>query len=345
MQMNSNVIELKQSEGYEDILFFLNGLETKSTKDRYRACLKRFFKKLYKTELEHVTPDMINKLTYTDMKKYRDSIRRKYKASTTNNEIIAIISYLREITKIQRNGKYVYHINVDQLKPKMLREIDTESSGDITWQEVTDWIEYTRSSGIANKHCKAAFLELARTTGLRKEGLAQLKYKDLVQSDGIWQLKSTLKGKTKHVSISEEVCDLILSLWEDEGNKEEKILKMSTKTMERFFADLLERMNVDEERNVTIHSLRGLSIWEAYISSNDIIATMEHANHSKLDTTYNYIKNRSHKTNQPSLYMGKDFSGEEMNLSVEQFQELFNQMSRGSQYEMINKAKELGYLK
>src|SRR5699024_9961233 len=112
--------------------------------------------------IEHIQPEHFNSVTYTDTKKFRSHLRRKYSASTTNNKMVGIFSLFKELNKIQheKTGEYLYNINVDQVRTKSLKVTDVNSSGDITWQETNNWIHYLNKSDIANKYNKSAFIHV-----------------------------------------------------------------------------------------------------------------------------------------------------------------------------------------
>lgn len=343
----TNVVELKSKTAYEDILLFLDGLEAEATATRYGKAIERFVEKQFKVSIQFVQARHFNSLTYTDMYKYRNYLRKQgFAASTINNEMTALFNLFKELNKIQReNGVHPYQLNVDQLRTKSLKIVETNSSGDLTWEEVDEWIDYIKHSEMANKESKWIFLHIARLTGLRKESLAQLTYRDLRKSGSVWQIVSTLKGKTTTISINDEDAELLFGLWKDKGNKDEKILKMSTKTMERLLNDIKRIFEIPEERNITIHSLRGLSIYEAYLASGkDILVAQKHANHSSIETTYNYIKNREGAISQPTLYMGRSFDENCVKeIDKKQWMEIFTQLSRSAQYEILNIIEESGY--
>lgn len=345
--MEDKIIELHPKTAYEDIMFYLDGLETENTVTRYKKAIERFIDKQYKLPLEHVQEKHFNDLTYTDMYKYRNYLRKKgYAASTVNNEMTALFNLFKELNKIQReDGKHPYSLNVDQLRTRVLRVTETNSSGSLSWSEVDQWIEFIKESDIPNKKNKWIFLHISRLTGLRKEALSELRFRDIRKSGDVWQIKSTLKGKTTRVSIRNEDAELLFSIRKDKNNKEEKVLKMSTKTMERLLDEIKTEFKIPEERNITIHSLRGLAIYEAYLSSGkDLLSAQKFANHSSIETTYNYIKNREDDNIHPSLYMGKEFNTECVkDVTQEQWLDIYSELSRSGKYEVQRIMDKLGY--
>lgn len=338
------VVQLNKRNGIDDVNFFLDGLEADETRRRYRKSIERFVQKLYGIDLNFVQPEHFKKLTYTDMKKYRDYLRRKYVANTVNNEMAGIYSLLKELNRIEVEGEYIYEINVERLKVRRLKVKEIDSSGDISWEETNQWINHLRDEQVANYEKKIAFIHLARITGLRKEALAQLTYKNMREiEDGVWQLRSTLKGKTTEVSVKEEDAQMLLDLRKDEKDKNEKILNISVKTMERLMDYIKETFEIPDERKVTLHSLRGLSIYESYLSSNNnMLVAQEHANHSSMETTYNYVRNREKKREQPSLYMGRDLdSGKVEELTEDQWKKVYAKLSRGAKYEVLKAIEDM----
>src|SRR5690606_2548998 len=119
---------------------------------------------------------------------------------------------------------------------------------------------------------------------------------------------------------------------------------LSETTVGRTFDILKEAIAIDESRIATIHSLRTLAAWVAYCSSDSILAVPKLMNHESIETTYQHIKRRQEKLDSPTVYMGLDMNTNQIkHLSSEQFTEIFSQLSRSAQYEIVQKMNELGY--
>lgn len=340
------VIELKLNTAYDHIMFYLNGLESENTRKKYEKDIKRFVKWKYNIPLEHLQPEHFNSLTYTDMKKYRDYLRRKFSVSTTNGAMIALYSLFKELNRYQdSDGNYIYNIDVERLRVRLFKNNQVEAYGDIEWEEVDQMIEYLKNSDIPNKEAKWIWLHIARLTGIRKTGMVNLRFKDLKKiSKNEYILTHRLKGKKYEIPLRKEDAELLLSLKREGDTEDSKILGLSEKTLERTFDMLKEAIGIDESRNVTIHSLRNLAAWEAYCSSNSILAVQKLMNHESIETTYQYIKRRQEKLESPTLYMGLEMDGEKVkHLTGEQIAEIFNNLSRSAQYEIVKRMEELGY--
>ncbi|WP_079709846.1 tyrosine-type recombinase/integrase [Paraliobacillus ryukyuensis] len=345
--MNS-VLKIKDHYVYDDIQSFTDGLESENTKRLYNRSIKDFLEwKHPDKEIHHLSVKDINDISYIDVKKYREKIRRKSAAKTVNAKMSGIYSFFVHLSKIKFEGSHIYNIDHNELKMKKLKETDSESYGYLSWDEITVWMNYLKdpSNNIANGDNKAIMLHLARMTGLRKQALVNLKYKDLKREDDTWVLTSRLKGKKIKISLKDEDAELLLNMKET-NNQSESILKMSYMTIDRTLNMLKEVFEVPEDRKIAFHSIRGTSGWEAYkASGNNIIVAKEHLGHEHIETTYNYIKQRESMGTQPTLYMGEELDHTKIELNKDQWNDVFDQLERGLKYDIINKAKELGYLK
>ena len=67
--MENNVIELNPQSGYDDIMFYLNGLEAENTLKNYTRSIEDFVNEVFEIDIKHVQPHHFNNLTYTQMKK------------------------------------------------------------------------------------------------------------------------------------------------------------------------------------------------------------------------------------------------------------------------------------
>lgn len=348
LKMESNLVRLEREGSVkEDIEEYLGNLESENTRIKYANEIKKFLGWKFKDiPVEHLQHKDINNLSYTDMQKFKQFLKRKgYANGTINGNMKAIVNLCKELNRIKVNGKKSYQIDVEDLKVKALKETDKEEYGLVTWEELENWRKWlTTLPKSQHPERKSAWLKLAMVTGIRKQGLADLKFGDLKQEDGVWVICHTLKGKKNKIAIPDEDAQMLLDL-RVTSDKNESILKMSSKTMERTLKKILEHFEIDKDRNIVIHSIRGESGYTAYkASGNDITVAMKHLNHSNAATTMNYISKREDLKKMPSLYMTKEISSDDLdNLTVDQWRKLFDSVSRGTQFDILNKAKELGY--
>lgn len=345
----SKVVKLRNGEHTIDhINMWLESQESDNTRIRYRSSVRDFIEWKHKgLNMVHVKPDHFNHIRYIDMEKFKNHMRRKYSVSTTNNTMTSLYSLFKYLNKIQdESGEYIYNLDVDRLRVKNLKDTTREEYGVIEWEETDRWIDYLLTlPERANPKGKAMFIKLARLTGLRKQALADLTFRDIRRERGHHVIHSTLKGKQHKIHISDEIANEILEL-KKTNDPNERVLKMSTKTIDRTFAQILEHFQVPEEDNIVIHSLRALCGYEAYLASgNDPIAAKKLLGHEDFNTTMRYINKQKPVDDSPTLYMGQRFDGEEIRgMNEEDWQEVYNGLSRSAKYEILHAMKKLGHL-
>jgi len=343
-----NVVELKDYSVAEDINDWIDGLEAINTKKRYFDNVSKFIKWKWNKPVEFLTPENIDKLTYTDLKKYRDAMRIKYSVGTVNNMLTSIYMLLKELKKVQDENteEYIYDIeDLDRLKVKQFKNNNVESAGYLEWCQTDDWILFLEDNrdNINNVNKKIAFIKLARLTGLRVTALANLKYSDVRKEDDIYVIHSYLKGSKHKISIPDDIANMIFDLKRIGDTKDSQIL-FSSKTAERLIDSLKDEFQIEEEKNISLHSLRNLAAWETYCYTKDILAVQKILNHKSISTSYDYIKKRESTELSPTLCIGKEMDSSTVeDIKKEQWIEIFDKMPRFVQYEIINKAKELGY--
>lgn len=344
----NNVVKLTREDSVKDhIEYFLNSLESENTKARYSIDIERFLKWKFKNiPIEHLTYNDINSIQYIDMKKFQNYLRKKYANSTVNVGINAVMSFLRELKKIRDSeGNKIYTLDVDELQVKRLKE-NKEEYGYVEWEEMDEWIEYLLNlPEKQNPKRKAAFIQIARMTGMRKEALAEMKYKDLKKINGVWTITHYIKGKKHVIPIQDKDAEMLLDLKET-NDPNEKILKLSTKTFERTLQQIREHFNIPPERNIVLHSIRGEAGYEAYLSSGkDILAAQQLLGHESINTTFSYINKRESLTTHPSLYMNRDFNDTSKleKLTSEDWINIFSKLSRSAKYEIMNIIEKEGY--
>ncbi|MBM7598115.1 integrase [Virgibacillus halotolerans] len=347
----NNVYELNRNEVYDDIETFLEDLKHGSDKthQRYKASIELFFNwtednRYTSGDVYFLTPIDITNIEYTTMQKFRTFLKdeRRYANSSTNNTMTAIYSLFTHLKKVKKNK---YKIQPDELRLKSLSLTDENHHGDIDWEESDKMIEYV--SGLPNKKLpkvKAALIHTARMTGIRLNGLLGLDYTDLRREGGMWVLHHAIKGKKHAQAIRDDLAEMLLDLRKDENDKNEKVFKLSSKTVERMMKEINEAIGIDESRQVVFHSIRRLYGGETYAASgNDIMKVKDYLGHSSIDTSRGYVERSQNLKDSPALYIGLDMDESMVDhLSADDWKKLFKEMSRGSQYEIINKMKEMG---
>lgn len=345
--LQNKIVSIKEYNVKKDIMDYIDGLETENTKKRYLANIKKFIEWKWKKPMEFLVVDDINSINYTDMKKFRDSMRRKYSAGTVNNILTTVYSLLKELKKVQEKGtrEYVYDIDdIERLRVKQFKNKNVKHAGYLTWEETDEWIEFLNGSEESNKEKKILFLKLSRQTALRKEALVNFKYSDVRQEDGVYVIHSFLKQRKHKVAIPDELAEEIFNSMRIGDTKDSKVLGMSGKTCERLLDMLKEEFEIEDERNITLHSLRNLSAWEVYCLTGDLLAVQDHLGHEDISTTYQYIKDRKSTESAPSLYIGQELDEDIVkDVNSDDWCRIFEQLPRNVKYEIVNKVKELGY--
>src|SRR5690625_4038439 len=240
-----NVTYINENKVSNYIKMFLEDARhnSENTYTRYRKAVEVFFD--WHTNgkgLDFISEGDIRKINYGRMKEFRNHLvnERKNANSTVNGTMSVLYSLFQELQKIDNN---FLGININNLRLSRLNESDSESYGDIGWEEADRMIEYVKSMPPRKlPKVKAALIHTARMTGIRLSGLLNLKYKDLRKEDGLWVLYHSLKGKRHMQGIKESDAEMLLELRKDSTDDNEKIFKISSKTVDRMIAEIIEAL-------------------------------------------------------------------------------------------------------
>jgi len=338
-----NVIHLNNQEVFTDIMTFLDGCETETTRSRYWSSIKLFFGWKYKDlNIEYLQPNHISQIEYGDVKKFKTWMRdkKKYSFNSINNTMSSLSSLFRELSKMGNNK---YGINPEQLVVKRSKVTDDESIGDIELEEFEEWIDYIKQQPPMKKpKIKCALLETALTTGIRKSGLLSLKFSDLRKSKDYYILRHSLKGKKAVTAIKNEDAEMLLSLQET-SDKNEPIFNISAKSVERLMAELHKEFQIPDERNVSFHSIRRLSGQLLYDQTKDITIVKNHLNHSDINTSLGYVQRKMDLDDSPSLYLRNDVNKEDVeDLTTDEWKAIFDKLPRSAKHDILKQKKELG---
>lgn len=288
------VVNLPVHNVYNTIQTFLDykGERSNNTKIAYESDIILFFQIMRNKSL--------NQLTYEDLLFTKEQIityrkqlqriktskgERKYSNSTINRKINSLRSLFEFLSECE------YKVNKGALSLDDLPENDSEEIGYLTLNEVETMVEVAKShpNGIE----KSIFLELAWKTSLRMDALLSLRWKNFkkVDNDDIWLVVAIDKGnKKREMPITNDFYQRILQL---KGNKkkDDKVFSFGKTTVHNTMELLKEQLQIDEDRNVSFHSIRKFLI-DWLIEQGDLKGAAQHAGHSSIETSWKHYANK-----------------------------------------------------
>lgn len=270
----------------------------------YRTDIQQFIQAVFKKEMERVSKNDFERLTFDMLYEYFDNLyeernkkteERTYKNTSINRKISSITSL---ITRLKGMGLIDADINyltlIDPLPD------DTEEIEHMPLEVAYIYIEEAGRDLHKSKE-KQALMMLAVDSGLRVGELLGLKRKNFIKTDG--QIVVSGRGKVNkefNVAISEELYEEIMSLL---GNPKEKVFTLSAKNV----IDMMNRMKKSlgyDDHNYTFHSFRKTSLTITYEVAG-LLEAQKKGHHSSIDTTKRYIKKKDLMIT-GALSMGKD---------------------------------------
>jgi integrase len=335
-----NVVMLHNDSVHAHITKFLNrlGSDSENTKVEYKRDIERFFKLMLGKDTNQLSIKDLD-IKKIDVEEYQTFlIKQGYKASSINRWIASVKSLYNSFEEngfkyTNEQGEIVYikaaPLNVDKLDTAK----DSESYGMITHEEMKEMIRLANE--LPNGQEKSLMLELASVTSFRLDALVQLKWSDFRKENDTWVIKTIDKSKTNEKSIRTDLYERLLATKTDN-----KVFHMTAKTFERTIKTLATQIGIDDDRNITFHSIKKYGIMEVWMATGgDIIKTAEQGNHSSFETTKKYYMmfEKDYST-MPCLLIGQsvDISPLE-EMSKEELLKLIKGCDRGLQFTLLNK--------
>jgi integrase len=273
-----------------------------NTRKNYMGDLKQFFMEVYGKEPKHVTVDDMSKTTGTMVMNYRNKLREKYaKATTVNRKINAIRSFF---SFMEADHKEIRSAIFNKLKK--IPENDKKGWGSLTPEEVQSMIETVKD--LSNGQELSVLIEVAYITAIRLDALLTMTYKEniyLREEDGnnIWVIDVIDKDE-KHVkAISNDLKRKIDLL----GRREDErvFMYLNDHKVGTAIRYAVEKLGLDERRNIRFHSLKKASINYVLATTGDIKQAQLQGNHKSSRTTLdNYVEQNKKLADQPSLTIG-----------------------------------------
>lgn len=297
--INNKIIKIESDSKkiYDQIQKFLDGKETKSSK-RQSNDTKKAYEKDIRDFFICTRNKEINELNVYDLEisldDYEDFIKEmrqsmSYSNSTINRKLYATKSLFKYLHLKKINGKRIVE-EIDFLDGISPMPNESESHGVLSIEEVKRMAELSLEEREKSK-IKYYFFILGLDTALRKEELLALKWSDFQPGKHTVVIKGLGKGNRK---FRKEISIDLFNRLQEINNGQERVLTISSSAIESLFSRLRKRMDIPEERNIVIHSIRKAAINHFYQTTKDPFATMKFANHQSFNTTTVYIQEESY---------------------------------------------------
>lgn len=323
-----------------------NGDKLVSTAKEYERDIKRFFKLMFGKDLDEVEVKDLDLLP-NHIEVYQTYlVDMGYSSNTVNRNIGAIralYGYFEEnryhYTKKQgKKEQTIYITSAIFKKIKNVELNDSNSYGMLFYDEVQQMIEQSKS--YENGLKKSLAIELASVTAYRIEAIVSLNYKEnFTYENGVWVIKIVDKNKTHIKPITEDLYSRLLATKDPDSDS---VFNFTARTLQRTIEKLIQQLELNDDRNITFHSLKKYSMYEVYkITNGDFLAVAQHGNHSSFETSMKYYMLFSKDySKSPALLINKPVEVDVLDdMSKEELLELIKSSSRVTQYELTNLAK------
>ena len=326
-----------------------NGEKLVSTAKEYERDIKRFFKIMFGKDLDEVEVKDLDLLP-NHIEVYQTYlVDMGYSSSTVNRGIgamRALYGYFEEnrYSYIKKQGKNEQTIYITSAIFKKIKNIDLNDSnsyGMLFHEEVQQMIEQSKAH--ENGLRKSLAIELASVTAYRIEAIVSLNYKEnFTYENGVWVIKVVDKNKVNTKPITEDLYNRLL---ETKDPDSDKVFNFTARTLQRTIEKLIQELELNDDRNISFHSLKKYSMYEVYkITSGDFLAVAQHGNHASFETSMKYYMLFSNDySKSPALLINKPVETDVLEeMSKEELLELIKNSSRVTQYELSNLAKGKG---
>ena len=328
----------------ESIDLILGRIKSKNTAKNYKGFYKEFFTYTLNKQYNDVTWDELLSVTYDDVLEYVGALEVKNNPKTVSTKIASLQSLVKELKKINHDlNTDVFNVKIDT------KNVKKNEYGAFTEEEVYKLLDYAKNLKSDKAYVQYMFFRLALCTAHRVSALLSLTWNDIIlkteNDKQIWCLDIHDKTNYFLTPISDELYKELREMYN--GNDDEKVLKITDKTLSRTLASFCKEYNIDKDgRNLVLHSLKKVSADIVYrISNGDIVKVADHLHHSNINTAYRAYLQKNKKLSDSHSYImfNEQESVEESlgDLSKEQLLELIKSCSNITIQEICNKAKKM----
>jgi integrase/recombinase XerD len=321
--MGEKILKLNNAgEVFKQIEMFLKkkSFRSENTAISYKKDIQRFFRIVREKELQFLTIEDVQ-LNLDDMDEYISYLvdQKELSNKTINHSVVSVRELLRYLKqkKIVEDVDYLNFID-------RLPEVNSNSYGILTVDEVLKMAELAKTERNL-KMVKHYLILFALDTGLRRNSILNVTFGDFEVIGETVTVKAIDKGgKFFKKSISKDFYEQLLTLRKDENDNNEKLFKISLDAVDSMLPRLVEKMNINKDRNITFHSIRKCAVSFSYKVTGDILAASKVAGHSSISTTQIYLETQEYGA------IGAVSSSQNLN------ENLFNEVSHDELLEAIS---------
>lgn len=279
-----NVVQFGTKCGKE-IEGFLNEarVRSKKTEENYRGDINRYLKTVYNSDIDSITVEELDSMSFENFAKYRDSFKN-VKNATINR-------YTSSIRALYKNLRYRNILKSDISYFELVSSLNNDSV-EIEHMPLSIVLEYMEEAKKSrfNGKVKEQLIHLAADQGLRLEELLELTWKNFIpQEDGV-AIKTYGKGNSEVLGkMGFNVYEKILVLKGDRCSSSKVFAPLSSKVIRTMMADIKKKLGYDDI-SYSFHSLRKSATTFAFRQTGDILEAQRVAGHEDLRTTQIYIK-------------------------------------------------------
>lgn len=332
IRMQPNEIQNdKQSEIVEAITLWLDrvGQNSINTKKAYQRAIKEFFLVTRKKEIEELTVDDLQ-YTLKEVEKYQVAMRKKSKTTTVNSKMSAIKRCFEKLSE------YDFPVKPSWFNVERYKEFDKKSYDPMTHDEIVQAINIV-SQTIKGRE-KALLIRMAYATAFRKDSLCKLRFKDIVDRDGVKYVKTLGKGQEwDYKKLSSELYDAIMEHKNIVNRKDDRIFTLQPETISDMLKLICEKIDFGDRR-IVFHSLKKSSIDEVAIITNyDLKAMQAQGNHSNVATTLNDYMRRKQMDEMVTVDINFNVPVEKFDeMTKEELVEMLKKTDRNVQIKLLN---------
>lgn len=288
--MLTNVIQMTPRGGDPNVLdqierYLQNkGNKSERTKESYARDIKEFFKEIRKKEISQLSREDVQ-LKIDD---FEDFINKKLDEGQLNNKTInRCVGTVKTLLKYLNSKGIVDDISF-LLNGSIVRLPEVKNKyGALTVAEVNELAELALHEREKGEIKRLYFLFLLETCA-RKTAAMNMKWSNFTEiNENDVTLRYIDKGnKEFKIKIARWLYNELLTL-KVEG--EERVFNLSENAIQNSFTRIKKKMNIREERNIVIHSIRKCGATFLFYKTNNILFVQKVLGHTNVNVTQDYI--------------------------------------------------------
>jgi integrase/recombinase XerD len=301
----SLLVNMEASGAIQSYIQKCSKSKSKRTKTNYTSWFNNYFLVITGKDINNVTWNDIAKISYTHVVAYQGYLEDRGNCANSINKKLSAIETMLKFLSLKYPEQNINTQILNSIKAKVSKH-EIKRHGLFKESEFRALLDYCNSDNVSYKpEMQKLFFETMFITALREDACLTLttnQIKHIIDPESqnlIYIIQKVDKAKDREIAISDSLAERLLNarknITKEEAVKDmrynfahNRIFTLSEKAVTKTLKQFCKANNIEEDRNISLHSVRNTTCNYALKQTHDIYKVQLLMGHANINTTADF---------------------------------------------------------